>query len=69
LTKFLTLLDKFLDNFLHLPTLMVLALVGIIVLWGLYEVNLDWDDSFVRLSTNRGTINLYWHEGCCDLSW
>jgi hypothetical protein len=65
LTKFLA----FLHHFLHLPTLVTLALAGVIVIWMLYEMNFDWGDGFIRLNTNRGSINLYWFDGCCDLSW
>jgi hypothetical protein len=69
LTRLETLLDEFLDNWFHLPTLIVLALVGLALVWWLYDLNVDLGVGFIRLNTNQGNLNLYWFNGCCDLSW
>jgi hypothetical protein len=69
LTRLETLLDEFLDNWFHLPTLIVLALVGLALVWWLYDLNIDLGSGFIRLNTNQGNLNLYWFNGCCDLSW
>ena len=64
-----TLLNNILDTFFHLPTLIVFAVLGIIILWMVYDVGLDFGDDFIRLNSNRGNINLYWGNGCCELVW
>ena len=67
MTEFEALLNKILDTFFHLPTLIVLAVICIIVLWTVYDVGLDFGDNFIRLNSNRGNVNLYWGNGCCEL--
>ena len=61
------LLNKILNTFFHLPTLVVLAVVCIIVLWKAYDVGFDIGEDFIRLNSNQGNINLYWGNGCCEL--
>lgn len=67
--QFKRFLDDFLDNWFHLPTLIILAVIGLAVVWWLYDFNLDLGSGFIRLNTNQGNLNLYWSNGCCDLSW
>lgn len=60
-------LDNVVENFLHLPTLVVFALLGLILLGLIYEVSFDIGAGFVRLGSNQGAVNLYWSSGCCIL--
>jgi hypothetical protein len=69
LSKLELYLDKIIDHFFHLPTLTIYVIVGLTLLWILYDFNLSWGTGFIRLDSNQGAINLYWLNGCCDLSW
>ena len=62
-------LNKFLDTFFHLPTLVTIALMAVIILWRVGDAGLYLGQGFVRLHTNQGNMTLYWTEGCCDLDW
>ena len=62
-------LDKILDTFFHLPTLITMALIGIVMVWSLYNIGLEVGDGFIRFNSNVGNINLYWINGCCNLDW
>lgn len=61
------LLNNILDIFFHLPTLIVFAVVCLVLLWTVYDVGIDVGDDFIRLNSNRGNLNLYWGNGCCEL--
>ncbi|MCP4683795.1 MAG: hypothetical protein GY864_15820 [Desulfobacterales bacterium] len=63
------LVDKFLDTFFHLPTLVTIALMSLVIVWQIYEVDFDMGNGFIRLNSNQGNVTLYWHNGCCDLEW
>lgn len=63
------LLDKILDTFFHLPTLVTIALFTAVLLWQLYDIGFNVTASFIRLNSNRGHVTLYWANGCCDLEW
>ncbi|MBI1878499.1 MAG: hypothetical protein HYR94_09780 [Chloroflexi bacterium] len=67
--KLQTTLDKLLDTFFHLPTLVVIAVIAGAALWQLYDFGLNLDHTFIRLSSNRGSITLHWTDGCCELDW
>ena len=67
MAEFEDLVNKILDTFFHLPTLIVLATICIIVLWTVFDVSLDFGNDFIRLNSNRGNVNLYWGNGCCEL--
>jgi hypothetical protein len=69
LPKRQTNLDRLLDTFFHLPTLIVLALLAVIIVWQMYQVELDVGAGFIRLKTNQGNITLHWQTGCCHLEW
>ena len=58
-------LDKIIETFFHLPTLVVFALIGLIIIWLTYDVSFDVGAGFARLTSNQGAINLYWESGCC----
>jgi hypothetical protein len=62
-------LDKLLDTFFHLPTLVVIAVITLVMLWQLYDFDFNLGNDFVRLSSNRGNITLHWTDGCCELDW
>lgn len=62
-------LDKLLDTFFHLPTLIVLAVIALVVLWQIYGLDFNLGDGFVRLSSYRGGITVHWVNGCCELLW
>lgn len=66
--QFETWLDKFFDTFFHLPTLFILALLAIAAVWWFYDIGFDVGQGFVRLTSNRGNLGLYWLNGCCDLN-
>jgi hypothetical protein len=65
----LSLFDKFLDVFFHLPTLVTIALVSVVILWQICDAGFHMGHGFVRLNTNQGNITLDWLGGCCDLDW
>lgn len=69
MTRFQKSLEQTLDTFFHLPTLIVLAVIALAVLWQIYGLGLNVGDGFVRLSSNRGGITVHWVNGCCDLLW
>jgi hypothetical protein len=62
-------LNKILDTFFHLPTLIILTLIGIVLVWRMYGVGFDFGHGFLRLNSNHGNVNLYWTNGCCELDW
>ena len=62
-------LDKWLDSFFHLPTLVVIAIVTGVIMWQLYDFGLNLGDRFIRLNSNRGSITLHWADGCCEVDW
>jgi hypothetical protein len=62
-------LDKLLDTFFHLPTLVVIAIITLVILRQVYDFNFNLGNDFVRLSSNRGNITLHWTDGCCELNW
>lgn len=67
--KFLIIVDETLDTFFHLPTLLVMAVVALVILWQIYGVGLNLGNSFIRLSSNQGSLILNWRDGCCELDW
>jgi len=69
LRKFQDALDQFLDTFFHLPTLLVIALATLVMVWGMYDIGFNFGSGFVQLNSNQGQITLYWANGCCDLEW
>jgi hypothetical protein len=62
-------LNKLLDTFFHLPTLMTLAIITLVIFWQIYGIGLNWGNKFIRLNSNRGSITLHWMNGCCELDW
>ena len=62
-------LDKLLDTFFHLPTLVVIAIIVGVGLWQLYDFGFNLGNTFIRLTSNRGSITLHWADGCCELDW
>lgn len=62
-------LNQILDTFFHLPTLVTIALITVVLVWQLYQINFNVGQGFIRLSTNRGNVTLYWQTGCCRLDW
>jgi|GEM_PF-6333077 len=62
-------LEKLLDTFFHLPTLVVMAVLALVVLWHIYGLGFNLGDGFVRLSSNRGSVTVHWVNGCCELLW
>jgi hypothetical protein len=62
-------LNKFLDTFFHLPTLITVALVTLLLLWQLADMGLYLGRGFIRLNTNQGNLILEWRDGCCHLDW
>jgi hypothetical protein len=62
-------LEQALALFFHLPTMLAVALLGLVILWQMYDIGLDVDLDFFRINSNRGNITLFWGEGCCDLRW
>ena len=62
-------LDQFLDTFFHLPTLITVALVALVIVWQMYQINLELGDGFIRLESIQGNITLLWQSGCCQLHW
>jgi predicted small integral membrane protein len=69
LKEFQDALGKFLDTFFHLPTLIIIALIAVTVVWRMYETSLNFGNGFIRLNTNRGDVSLYWQNGYCHLDW
>ncbi|MBN1220462.1 MAG: hypothetical protein JXM69_16160 [Anaerolineae bacterium] len=63
------LLNKFLDTFFHLPTLVTIALVSVVILWEIGDAGLHFGVGYIRLHTNQGNLTLDWLDGCCDLDW
>lgn len=57
------------DTFFHLPTLITAALLAVIIVWQMYQVELEFGAGFIRLETNQGNITLHWQTGCCHLDW
>lgn len=57
------------DTFFHLPTLITVALLAVIIVWQMYQVELEFGAGFIRLETNQGNITLHWQTGCCRLDW
>ena len=62
-------LNKLLDTFFHLPTLIIIAVVILGILWQIYGVGLNLGDGFIRLNSSQGSITLHWIGGCCELEW
>ncbi|MEM7347602.1 MAG: hypothetical protein AAF485_25480 [Chloroflexota bacterium] len=62
-----TAVGRLLDYFFHLPTMVTIAVVTIALVWQIYDIGLSTGPGFIRLNSNQGNVNLYWHEGCCDL--
>ena len=60
--------DKFFEHFFHLPTLVIFAVIGMLLIWFTYDIGLDVGAGFARLTSNQGGLNLYWGSGCCTLS-
>ncbi len=69
MADFQAVLDKILDTFFHLPTLITIALICMGMVWGLYDISFDFGNGFIRFNSNAGNINLYWINGCCTLNW
>jgi len=61
--------DSFFNNFFHSPTLVTLAVISVVILGQVYNLNVDLGQKFVRLNSNRGNVTLFWINGCCDLAW
>jgi hypothetical protein len=66
-TELETFIEKVIDTFFHLPTLLIMTLLSLIVLWIAFDMQLEIGQGFARLSTNQGTINLFWIRGCCQI--
>jgi hypothetical protein len=62
-------LNKFLDTFFHLPTLITVALVALLLFWQLADIGVYLGQGFMRLNTNQGNLTLEWRDGCCSLDW
>lgn len=62
-----TFIEKIADTFFHLPTLLIMALLSLIVVWVVFDMRLAIGEGFAQLSTNQGTINLFWVHGCCQI--
>lgn len=67
--NFSVLLGMFLDTFFHLPTLVIIALISLIIIWKAWDASLYIGSDLVRLQTNQGSVTLDWADGCCDLDW
>jgi len=61
--------DNLLGYAFHLPTLLVVAIIGVVLVWQLYDIGLAIGQGFLRLYTNHGNLSIYWHHGCCDINW
>lgn len=59
----------FFNIFFHLPTLVIIALISVVLLWQVYELNVEIGKKFIRLDSNRGSATLFWVHGCCELEW
>jgi hypothetical protein len=57
------------NDYLHLPTLIALAIISWLLVWHLFEADFSWGQEYIRLSTKQGQMGLYWHHGCCDIEW
>ena len=62
-----TFIEKIVDTFFHLPTLLIMTLLSLAVLWIVFDMRLEVGQGFAQLSTNQGTINLFWIHGCCQI--
>ncbi len=62
-------LDKMLDTFFHLPTLIVMAIIALAVLWQIYGIGLNLGNGFLRIDSKQGSITLHWADGCCEVNW
>jgi hypothetical protein len=62
-------LDQVLDTFFHLPTLITSALVAIVIVWQMYQIQIDFGNGFIRLESIQGDLTLLWQTGCCQLDW
>jgi len=60
--------EKYLEYFFHLPTLITLALIGLVLLWKIYDVGFYLGPNFARLTTHFGSVSIDWVNGCCNLS-
>jgi hypothetical protein len=69
LKNFTKLLDKLLDTYFHLPTLLAMAIISVVILWQVTDAGLHRGPGYLRLNTNQGNMTLHWSDGCCDLDW
>jgi hypothetical protein len=61
--------EKILDYFFHLPTLITIAMFGIVLIWTVYDIGFSAGNGFFRLNSNQGNMSIYWVHGCCDIDW
>ena len=57
------------DAVIHVPTLLVIAIFCVALLWYVYGIGLDFGPEFIRVQSNQGNVTLFWTDGCCAVDW
>ncbi|MDX1521570.1 MAG: hypothetical protein R3264_08075 [Anaerolineae bacterium] len=56
------------EIFFHLPTMIAVAIIGVLLTWQLYDLGFTVAPDFIRVHSNRGSVTIHWQNGCCEFT-